>query len=150
MVSLDAIDRNIINRLQTGFPVSSRPYADAAEKLGISEGELISRIQNLLDNKILTRFGPLYRADRLGGDFSLVAIQVPSDRFDEVSDIVNSYPEVAHNYQRDNPFNMWFVLATESPERIQQVCDDIAQRTGLNVYNMPKLQEFFIELKLTV
>ena len=147
---MDEIDRKIVNNLQTGFPVSSRPYADAAKDIGISEDELISRIRNLLENKTLTRFGPLYRADRLGGDFSLVAMQVPELRFDEVTEVVNSYAEVAHNYQRDNKFNMWFVLATETHERIQQVCDEVSQQTGLKVYNMPKLEEYFIELKLSV
>ncbi|MCW9024808.1 MAG: AsnC family transcriptional regulator [Gammaproteobacteria bacterium] len=147
---MDEIDRLIINTLQSDFPVSSHPYADAAKKLNISESELIKKIQTLLENKTLTRFGPLYRADRLGGDFSLVAMQVPEERFKEVTDIVNAYSEVAHNYQRDNAFNMWFVLATEIPERIGEVCDEIAQQTGLKVYNMPKLEEYFIELKLTV
>ena len=147
---MDEIDRLIINTLQADFPVTSHTYADAAKKLGISESELINRIKTLLENRTLTRFGPLYRADRLGGDFSLVAIQVPEERFDEITELVNSYSEVAHNYQRDNAFNMWFVLATETPERIMEVCEELEQKTGLKVYNMPKLNEYFIELKLTV
>lgn len=147
---MDDIDRQIINTLQAGFPVTPRPYADAAEKLGINELELIERIQKLLDDKTLTRFGPLYRADRIGGDFSLVAMKVPEARFEEVTALVNAYEEVAHNYQRNNAFNMWFVLATEFPERVQAVCDEISEKTGLKVYNMPKQDEYFVELKLTV
>jgi len=75
-------------------------------------------------------------------------MQVPAGVFDEVAEIVNSYPEVAHNYQRDHAFNMWFVLATETPQQIDAVNRDIEQRTGLAVRNMPKLQEYYLNLQL--
>ena len=147
---MDEIDRNIVNTLQVGFPLTENPYADVAAQLGIDENELLNRLTKLLDEKILTRFGPMYDAQKLGGAFSLVAIQVPENNFDEVSEVVNSYPEVAHNYQRDHEFNMWYVLATETPEQIDEVNRDIEKRTGLKVLNMPKLEEYFIGLQLQV
>ena len=147
---MDEIDRNIVNTLQVGFPLTENPYADVAAQLGIDENELLNRLTKLLDEKILTRFGPMYDAQKLGGAFSLVAIQVPENNFDEVSEVVNSYPEVAHNYQRDHEFNMWYVLATETPEQIDEVNHDIEKRTGLKVLNMPKLEEYFIGLQLQV
>ncbi len=146
---MDDLDRKIINLLQEGFPLTEEPYADVAKQLGIDESGLLSRLKSLLDEKILSRFGPMYDAAKLGGDFSLVAIKVPKDRFDEVAGIVNSYEEVAHNYHRDHDFNMWYVLATESPEKIHEVNADIEKRIGLKVFNMPKLDEYYIGLKLT-
>jgi DNA-binding Lrp family transcriptional regulator len=145
---MDAIDHDIINRLQDGLPIIERPYAEVAAQLGIGEGELLQRLQGLLQRRKLTRFGPLYDAEKLGGAFSLVAMQVPDDRFEEVAGLVNRYAEVAHNYQRDHKFNMWFVLATESPQEVERINRDIARRTGLPVYNMPKQQEFYLRLKL--
>lgn len=147
---MDKIDRNIINILQAGFPLSEEPYAEVAAQLGITETELLNRLSRLLNEKTLTRFGPMYDAQKLGGAFSLVAIQVPEDDFDNVTEVVNSYPEVAHNYQRDHDFNMWYVLATETSEQIDEVNRDIEQRTGLKVFNMPKLEEYFIGLQLRV
>jgi DNA-binding Lrp family transcriptional regulator len=147
---MDAIDRTIVNNLQGGFPVSERPFADAAIALGLSEDELIARIGRLLDDGTLTRFGPMYHAERLGGGLSLAAMQVPPGDFERVADIVNSFAEVAHNYARDHAFNMWFVLATEEPERIAEVIADIEQRTGYKVYNMPKIDEYFVGLRLEV
>lgn len=147
---MDALDRKIINRLQTGFPLTEQPYADVASELDIEEKELLSRLSDLLEDKTLTRFGPMYDAQKLGGAFSLVAIQVPEDDFDKVTEVVNSYSEVAHNYQRDHDFNMWYVLATETPQQIDEVNRDIEQRTGLKVFNMPKLEEYFIGLQLQV
>jgi len=147
---MDALDRKIINVLQTGFPLTEQPYTDVATELGIEEKELLTRLSNLLENKTLTRFGPMYDAQKLGGAFSLVAIQIPEDDFETVTEVVNSYSEVAHNYHRDHDFNMWYVLATETPEQIDEVNREIEQRTGLKVFNMPKLEEYFIGLQLQV
>ncbi len=147
---MDNIDRNIINTLQQGFPLSEEPYAEVALQLGIEESELLQRLQRLLAEKKLTRFGPMYDAARLGGAFSLVAMKVPEDEFERIADIVNSYPEVAHNYQRDHEFNMWFVLATETEERVDEVNREIEQRTGHPVFNLPKLNEYYIGLRLEV
>lgn len=147
---LDDLDRAILNRYQGGFPICERPYQAAAETLGISEQELIRRLERMLAQKQLSRFGPMYHAERLGGGLSLCAMRIPEDRYEQVTEQVNSFPEVAHNYARDHAFNMWFVLATETPERIGAVLAEIEQRTGFRVYNMPKLQEFFIGLKFEV
>lgn len=146
---MDALDRKIINLLQEGFPLTEEPYLDVAKQLEIDESDLLNRLKTLLHDKTLSRFGPMYDAAKLGGDFSLVAIKVPEDRFDEVTEIVNSYSEVAHNYHRDHVFNMWYVLATETAEQIDRVNSDIEKRTGLKVFNMPKLDEYYIGLKLT-
>ena len=143
---MDDTDRQIINSLQGNFPIADHPYQDTAEQLGISEDELLERLELLLENRTLTRFGPMYDIQKLGGSFSLCAIRVPPERFIEVTEIVNSFSEVAHNYERDHEFNMWYVLATESLDQIDITNRSIEEQTGLRVYNMPKLQEFFVGL----
>lgn len=144
---MDDLDRAIVNQLQGGFPVSSRPYAEVAAQLGTSEEELIARIGKLLENKVLSRFGPLYHAERLGGALSLAALKVPPEDFERATELVNALPEVAHNYARDHALSMWFVLATETPEQQQQAIARIEQETGYRVYNMPKIKEYFIGLR---
>ena len=144
---MDALDRRIINELQGGFPLSDRPYAEVATRLGTSEDELIRRIDALLTDGTLSRFGPMYHAERLGGALTLSAMQVPEADFERVTALVNAHPEVAHNYAREHAFNMWFVLATETPERIDAVIGAIERETGLKVYDMPKLEEFFVGLR---
>lgn len=145
---MDDTDRAIINSLQDGFPICDSPYAQVADSLNISETELLARLQTLLDNGTLTRFGPLYHAERMGGALTLAALQVPQDRFEHVTAIVNAFPQVAHNYERTHRLNMWFVLATETPQQLQNTLDAIAQQTGLMVYNLPKITEYFVKLKL--
>lgn len=147
MAAMDATDRAIINALQAGFPVCPQPYAAAAREIGLEEGELIARLEKLLADGTLTRFGPLFHAERMGGGLTLAAIAVPDADFDRVTDIVNSFDEVAHNYQREHHLNMWFVLATETPQRIEEVIAEIERATGLAVVNMPKEAEFFVGLR---
>lgn len=147
---MDSLDRAIINELQGGFPICAHPYAEVAENLGTTEDELIHRLSKMDQEKIYSRFGPMYHAERMGGGLTLAALQVPDERYDEVTEMVNAFPEVAHNYAREHSLNMWFVLATEKPERIAEVINEIELRTGLHVYNMPKQQEFFIGLKFEV
>ena len=144
---LDDKDRALINAYQGGFPISERPYAEVGKKLGLSEGEVIERIGKMLDENILSRFGPLYNAERLGGGLTLAAMKIPEEEFDVVVEQVNAFPEVAHNYAREHELNMWFVLATETPEGIIETCKAIEEKTGYPVYNMPKEEEFFVELK---
>lgn len=143
---MDAIDRAIINTLQKGFPICERPYQQAAEAVGIDEEELIQRLHTMLEDKRLSRFGPLYHAERMGGGLSLCAMSVSETDFDTVAEQVNAFPEVAHNYAREHELNMWFVLATDTPERIQSVLQEIEELTGYHVYNMPKQEEFYVGL----
>ncbi|QGX98366.1 Lrp/AsnC family transcriptional regulator [Roseovarius faecimaris] len=145
---LDDTDRAIINALQEGFPLASRPYAQAAERLGLSEADLLSRLTAMKEAGVITRFGPFFDAAAMGGAFCLCAIAVPEDRFDEVNDAVNAFPEVAHNYKRTHRLNMWFVLATETEDGIGAAAREIEAATGLTVYLFPKLREFFIGFRV--
>jgi len=145
---MDEVDKLIINQLQGGFPICDSPYQVVAEQLGLTENDLIARIQNLLDTGLLSRFGPLFHAEQMGGALTLAAVKAPEQQFDQIAEIINAFPEVAHNYARSHELNMWFVIATDLPERLSEVIQEIEQQTQLKVYNMPKITEYFVGLKL--
>lgn len=147
---MDDTDKLIINQLQKGFPICEAPYRQVAEQIGIAEDQLLSRLQTLLDDGVLSRFGPMYHAEQMGGALTLAALKAPEERFDEVTEIVNGFQEVAHNYARNHTLNMWFVLATERPEQVARAIEQIERQTGLTVYNMPKIKEFYVGLQLPV
>ncbi len=147
---MDDIDRAIINALQDGIEITERPFQAPATVLGISEDELLVRLQQLLDDGTLSRFGPLYNADAMGGAFTLAAMSVPDQDFDRTVEAVNAFPEVAHNYRRDHRFNMWFVVATSSAQRLDEVIAVIEQKTGFPVASFPKQEEYFLRLRLGV
>lgn len=146
---MDELERRIVNALQGGFPLCERPFAEAAGSLGVSEDALIQKIEHLLKTRVLTRFGPLFDAERLGGAFSLCALSVPAADFERVAALVNAHPEVAHNYEREHRFNMWFVVAVQSETKIPELLRKIEAETGYPVMNLPREEEFFVELRLS-
>lgn len=147
--ALEPIARRIINALQGDFPLSDEPYRAVAETLGIGEDELLDRLGAMLATGVLTRFGPMYQVERMGGAFVLAALEVPEEDFERIAAMVNSLPEVAHNYRREHALNMWFVLATETPGGIAAALAQLEALTGLPVHAFPKEREYFVGMKLT-
>lgn len=145
---MDELDRAIVNRLQHGFPLEREPFKAVACAIGIAEQALIERIERLLDTGVLTRFGPLYQVERMGGRFTLAALSVPPEDFERVAAIVNAFPEVAHNYERDHVLNMWFVLATEDDRSTAAVVESIERAGGYRILLFPKEREYFVQLML--
>lgn len=147
---LDPTERAVINGLQGGFPLTHRPFRDAGAALGLSEGELLDAVRRLVETGCLSRFGPLWNSEQLGGEVCLCGMAAPAERFDEVAAKVNAHREVAHNYERTHELNMWFVIAAEQVGRIKQVVNEIEAETGLKVYQMPKSREFFVGFRVEV
>ena len=144
------VERAVINRLQTGLPLVHSPYSAVADELGMTEEMVLNTLQNLLDRRILTRFGPMFHAGEMGGGLTLAAMRIPEQDFDSITAKVNEFDEVAHNYRREHELNMWFVLATEAPDDIDRVITGIESATGYPVYNMPKEEEFHVHLHFPV
>ncbi len=147
---MDALDRLLVNTLQDGFPICERPYAAIAAEVDSDEATVIACIDSLLARGLLSRFGPMYHAAQMGGALSLAAMEIPADDYERVTGIVNARPEVAHNYARTHRLNMWFVLATETLAAQQETIARIERESGYPVYNMPKIREYFVGLKLHV
>lgn len=147
--ALDATDRKLINRLQDGITLTAHPFAAVAQEFDLDEADVIDRIARMRDIGAATRFGPFIDAAAMGGAFCLCAMHVPEDDFERVMTLVNDHPEVAHNYERVHHLNMWFVLATDTPEGIDETADRIEAETGLTVMRFPKLKEFFIGFRVT-
>jgi len=145
---LSHAELRLIDALHGGFPLQSRPFAQVGATFGWREDEVMQTLERLLRQGDLTRFGPLFQIERVGGRFVLAAMQVPEDRFDAVVSLVNAMPEVAHNYRRDHRLNMWFVVAAESVAMADQTLSRIESVTQLPVLAFPKEREFFVELRL--
>jgi DNA-binding Lrp family transcriptional regulator len=145
MDHLDAIDRSLLQDFQRGLPLAPRPYAAMGERLGIGEDEVIERLGRLTESGAVSRVGAVMRPHAVGAS-TLAAMAVPPAWLGAIADLVNGYPEVNHNYQRDHRLNLWFVVATDSAEAVRAVLDDISQRTGLAVLDLPLEQDFHIDL----
>lgn len=144
----DAIDAALIDGLHDGFPLSDRPFAEIGARHGLTEEEAIERLARLLSTGVLTRLGPLYQVERAGGAYLLAAMAVREDRFDAVAALVNAHVQVAHNYRREHRLNMWFVVAAETPQGIDDCVRAIEAETDLPVHRFPKEREYRVELRL--
>jgi len=144
--NLDAFDRRLLNTLQRGLPLVRHPWEELAHSLSSTPEQIRQRLQELLDDGVLTRFGPMFDIESLDGAFTLAALAVPEDRFDTVAEQLNAMPEVAHNYRRDHTWNMWFVLACASPEALAATLARIESETGLLILNLPKEKTYHVGL----
>jgi DNA-binding Lrp family transcriptional regulator len=144
-LELDAIDRRLLNEFQAGLPLCERPYAVMAGRLGVDESEVVARLSRLTAAGAVSRVGPVFRPKRVGVS-TLAAMAVPAERLAAVAALVNTYPEVNHNYEREHRYNLWFVLTAADQEGLDGVRTEIERRTGLPVLDLPMLAEYHIDL----
>ena len=145
---MDELDRKIVNALQRSLPLTERPFDVAAHSLGIPADLLMVRLRSMLEWGMLTRFGPLFQIERIGGKFLLAAMSVPAADLERVTEIVNARREVAHNYEREHALNLWFVVAAENDAAIEDTLASIERDSGFPVYSFPKEKEYFVEMIL--
>jgi len=142
---LDPIDRRLLNDFQRDLPLTSRPFAAIAKRLRIAEDEVLQRLRRLLADGLISRIGPVFTPRRLGSS-TLAAMAVPPSRLEQVAELVNSYPEVNHNYEREHRLNLWFVATAADPQQLEQVLNEIATHSGLEVISLPLEQDYHIDL----
>lgn len=145
MPEIDEINKNILNNIQIDFPIHSRPYKIIAEKLGLDEDELITRIRQMKEDMLIRRIGGNFSPDRLGFYSTLCAAKVPEDKIDLFTKTVNAYSGVTHNYKRDHKFNIWFTFIALSTEIIEKSLREISSATGVKtILNLPATNVFKI------
>ena len=143
---MDDIDKTILNRIQSDFPMTSRPFLDIAEDLGLSEEEVLGRIVRLKQAGIIRRIGGNFVPHKVGFVSTLCAAEVPEEKIEAFAKVVNGYPGVTHNYRRDNRFNIWFTFIAPSMQEIEKNLAAISEKTGIsNILNLPATNVFKIK-----
>lgn len=146
MPPIEEIDRAILNRIQSDFPITPRPYASLAEDLNLDEAELMERLNRLKDKGIIRRIGGNFVPDKLGYVSTLCAAEVPEDGIDKFAEVVNRYSGVTHNYLREERFNVWFTFIAPSMDEIKKNLQEIAKQTGVKkILNLPATKVYKIK-----
>jgi DNA-binding Lrp family transcriptional regulator len=146
MAEMDDVDKSILNRIQSDFPILSRPFRQLAEDLGLTEEDVLSRLIRLKKEGIIRRIGGNFVPDKVGHVSTLCAAKVPEDQVRQFAEIVNRYPGVTHNYQRDSDFNVWFTFIAPSMVEIEKNLKEISEITGIrDILNLPATRVFKIK-----
>lgn len=128
---MDAIDKKILNLLQTEFPLDPEPFKRMAEKAGISEAEVLARVSCLKDQGVIRRIGAVLDSGKLGFVSRLCAARVSEERIAPFVDRINALPGVTHNYRRNHDWNIWFTLISQSEEELEKTIARISEDTGI-------------------
>jgi len=151
MPLIDDINRAILNRIQSDFPLTPHPYLTIAEDLGLSEDDVLNRLKRLKKEGFIRRIGGNFVPEKLGFISTLCAARVPEDKIDSFAATVNQYPGVTHNYQRNNEFNIWFTFIAPSMDEIHENLDRIRLKTGINdIINLPATKVFKIKAQFNL
>ncbi|MBN1907478.1 MAG: AsnC family transcriptional regulator [Deltaproteobacteria bacterium] len=148
---MDPTDKNILNEIQSGFPVTSRPFLEIGNRLGLSEDEVIVRIRRLKEDGIIRRIGGNFNSKKLGFTSTLCAAKVPEEKIVGFVEVVNGYIGVTHNYLRKNAYNIWFTFIAPDIASIEAALKEIALKTGVNdILNLPAEKMYKIKVDFEV
>ncbi|TWI62855.1 AsnC family transcriptional regulator [Desulfobotulus alkaliphilus] len=148
---MDDLDKKLLNSIQSGFPICSRPYAAIGEMLDMDEAEVLERLKKLKASGIIRRIGGNFGPENLGYFSTLCAAKVPEEKLEVFTQTVNAYPGVTHNYVRENDWNVWFTFIEPSREVIARNLEEIAEKTGVTeILNLPATHVFKIRAKFSL
>lgn len=148
---MDSLDKDILNEIQSDFPLVQRPYRELGKRLGLSEEEVLERVRRLKETGVIRRIGGNFHSNRLNFTSTLCAAKVPEEKLELFVDTVNAYPGVTHNYLRNHPYNVWFTFIAEDMEFIESALSAIAKKSGVQeILNLPAVRVFKIKVDFEV
>jgi DNA-binding Lrp family transcriptional regulator len=150
-IPLDEADKKLLNLMQGSFALTRRPFAHVAGLAGLTEDEVMTRVQRLLDKRIIREITPIFDTRALGYQSMLVAAKVDAEHPHRAAKLINAHPGVTHNYLRNHDFNLWFTIAVEPGSRLglQGTLDVLAAETGAqSIRQLPTLKLFKIRMDL--
>jgi len=142
---MNDFEKHLLNDFQRDLPLTPRPYAEMADRLGVAEDDVIEALNILQEAGTVSRVGAVFKP-RAVSESTLAAMAVPNDRLEDVANIVSGYQGVNHNYERDHRLNLWFVITAGDRTDIERVIGEIERRTGLTVLDLPMLDDYHLDL----
>ncbi len=150
-IDMDERDKNILNEIQSDFPLTPRPFLDLARRLDLSENEVIEAIRRLKEEGVIRRIGANFYSSKLNFASTLCAAKVPGEKIDDFVEVVNSYPGVTHNYLRGNEYNIWFTFIAPDMDHIERALKEISEVTGVpEIQSLPAVRTFKIRVDFEV
>lgn len=148
---MDNKDRDLLNEIQSGFPVAERPFLELGNRLELPEKEVIQRVLKLKEDGVIRRIGGNFNSRKLDFTSTLCAAKVPEERLERFVEIVNGYRGVTHNYLRSHKYNVWFTFIAPDREFIENALNDISEKSGVpDILNLPAVKMHKIKVDFEV
>lgn len=143
---MGALESRLLNDFQRGFPLTPRPYAAIAARLGVNESVVLAKLGQLAAGGKVSRVGAAFVPGCIGAA-TLAAMSVPRERLQQVAELVSACPEVNHNYEREHHFNLWFVITGPDERCVDTVVSEIERsaRCG-RVLSLPMVESYHVDL----
>ena len=147
-MELTQFDKELLNLIQTGLPLTPAPFAAVAARLGCPEQQVLERLAQLRDAGVIRRLGAFFDAESLGYRGWLVAVKVEEISLPTVAQAVNAWPEVTHNDERDHEYNLWFTIQTRTDEEKEERLRQVASMPGVSAaFSLPTTDRFKVNVE---
>lgn len=143
---MDNLDRQILDIIQSGFPLVARPYAQLGSSIGLTEEEAYQRVKRMRETGIIRRIGANFQSSRLGFVSTLCAAKVSQDKIEDFIALINACPGVTHNYERNHAYNIWFTLISPSREAENETLAELTMKSGIEILNLPATKLYKIRV----
>lgn len=137
--------QRLLNDFQRDLPLVSRPFAVMAERLGVTEDEVLKALRRLQAAKVVSRVGPVFKPNRVGAS-TLAAMAVPAADLERAAACVSAFAQVNHNYEREHAFNLWFVVTAADAAALATALADIERAAGYPLLSLPLVTDYHIDL----
>jgi len=145
---MEALDKRLVERLQSDFPLVQRPYLALGKELGLPEAEVIARVEALKKAGLVRSISAVFDPAHLGLRSALIAAQVEPDFLEGAAAVASRFPEVTHNYGRGDTFNLWFTVIAASAGRLREIVRRLKGCAGVRqVVLLPARRKFKLEVQ---
>jgi len=139
--TLTSSERELVRLLQEDIPLTPAPFSDLGKVVGMSEAEVLAKVQEWVADGTIRRFGAMVRHQKLGYKANAMsAWDVPDERAEEVGAVFAAADEVSHCYQRPRAegwdYNVFAMIHGATAEECEQVAAELARRAGVEKYDL--------------
>lgn len=147
---MDEVDKKILHTIQESISLEKKPFKEIGVKLGISESEVLHRLRKMKDEGVVRKIGGILNPKAFGYKSTLLAVECPKHKIDEIAKVVNEYEGVTHNYMRDDELNLWFTLNGKNESELRKTLCELKNKIPYRMVELPTLKKFKIGVKFAI
>ena len=128
---LDAPDKRLVGAVRDGLSLTARPYRVVADRIGLSEAQVMERLRRLRRRGVIAHMGMVVGRAELGcPECALVLFDVPRARVDTVGERLAAAAPITRCYRRTRrppfwPYNLYCTLHGRNRAEVMSRVDEL-------------------------